>query len=1380
MKSLLLTIFMAIFLSSCGGGKSGESGGDEPNPTSQFSISFPELKTHGNSLSYVVKGESNREFSTIFIYRTAACDIYSQITTASRATLIGGTTIHFATANTSYDLYYRVTNSSGELVRCTHLINYTHDNLAPNSPMGVPTGLLALNGMRTKELDVPVSMDPSFLSAGADGIRVYGNSTRTQFFGEILRESFSNSSFRIIPNVTNNLFISQVDYAGNESSLISIGVSITNDSVAPITPTLSLPTTIHTAMDIYSLVANFSGDSVRVRYRNLTTNSEDIRNGSGVLTASQITLAQNQLNQIAIHAYDDVGNESLVLNVSIHHDNIAPSAPVVHSAFASTIAIPYKGPSNIMRLTSDSDSTVTLYNASMGVLAAGSASSWSDGISFNFQYPNGANTVYAVARDLAGNASTQTTINFMADSIAPSSVILDAPTLALDGAFINYETIVIRGSTSGDAYRVSITGGVDTFYDDVATLQTGVSYKLRQNDLNVVRVTVFDVAGNESAVVELSITHDNVAPVISIGYPMHGRTVRGDGIVSGLCEDLSMTVTVGVFVDTVPCAGGVWTYTLNGTYVHDQVISINMSQPDPSGNIGYASSQVTVDNVAPVLTFDPASIPASTSNHNHIVSGTCETGLTIISSGDSLGTYTCHAGAYLAPLDVSTEGLKNVTFAIEDYARNSTTVNFDVNFDFTAPPAIVLHSDTTRFNNTAVDYTNILFRGTNSEASSSVVIARDSNATIVIGTYTTADLISGITVPLLINQLNPIYVFAVDEAGNKSIPAYVAINRRQVLSRHFVVLNSSLETTNPIGEGVDYRYTVRLNNASYDVNVGYRLRISGITAMSGNAQIVVDPASDCLTREIEAFDSCDLDFTVNYVRDPMITQTNIIHNNFITLTFPDSTTQRVTIKQVSASVQAETIAFTGGITESTNGGNLFTEFLSEAFTGNSFVTTAAFVDFNLITRATADLSKKRRFQANSTTKNYAVCSSPSTRFCANADLNVNMPETIISGLAMGDSMLDPNYGDSDIGIMFIGNTNSTDILVAGKHKNNLPTSATQESGVIFYSIPDKLPTVVKIATAGSLYMTYSYPHSGSMLQNGFVYVVGSSATESVLFRINATTKAISQVSQLALGSGYTIAGGHVIFTDSAGVLKFVNSQNNVVDEVDHTLSLGNMICNYDSYARGEVRSIEERVTHSITGTQSLIPMCDVAGTPVMYAHYSPLTGLREVISRTDGNGRNFKIKYINQPDVNNLSFGLQSTSLGQTRHFIYNIATEDFYTTTAGLDSTAHVIGSRVFMKDNNSFIEMDKEFNLVSTIENMGHSNWVLVRSLNSLFVYNKSTYSVRYYDTSYNQFLNYGSYNLGRSQMIFEGFFKGFMYFRSHTGGIHYVLDRFPLYAK
>jgi hypothetical protein len=879
--------------------------------------------------------------------------------------------------------------------------------------------------------------------------------------------------------------------------------------------------------------------------------------------------------------------------------------------------------------------------------------------------------------------------------------------------------------------------------------------------------------------VELNITHDNISPVISIAYPLSNLTVRGDGILNGTCESLPMTITVGLFSDTVPCVSGLWTYTLDGSFVHDQQISINLAQSDLAGNVGYATSNVTVDNVAPVLTFDPSSIPSSTNNKNHIVTGACESGLIIASSGDSLGTYSCHNGAYIAPLYVNTEGLKSITFSTADYARNASSVSFNVNFDFTAPPSVILDYETARLHNSAVNYTDITFKGVNPEATSQVLIARDSNGSVVIGTYTTAEFAAGVLVPLFINQLNGIYVFAVDEAGNKSIPAYLSIHRRQVLSRHYIFLNASMETSNPVGEGVDYRYTLTLQNASYDVNVGSKVRIATLTAISENPEIAVDSSSDCLTREIEAHDSCDLSFTVNYKRDASATQTNIVHNNVIKITYPDSTVQNVAIKQVSASVVADTLSFAGGLAQSSNGQSIFTEFLSETHSGNAFTTFNSFMDFNLITRDSADLALRRRFQANSLTRNYAICSVPTTRLCANANRNVNMPETIIADLSFGASLIADSYGDSDIGVFFVDTFNNTDIVVAGKHQNRFPASANQESGVIFYDIPNKTPVVVKIATESSPYMSFTYPHTGSMLQNGSVYVVGTSPTETVLFRINATTKVRTKIADLPLNSGYTIAGGHVLFTDLSGNLKFVNTLNGTVSDVEYEFPIGEMICNYGTYRRGEIRSIEERLTHVVAGNQSLVSTCNSAGAPVSYAHYSALRGLREVLPLSEGSGNGFKVSYINQPDVNNMSFGLQSTTLDETRHFIFNISAETYKDHTAGLDSTVHVIGNRVFMKDGVNLFEMDKEFNMVSTIENMGHSNWVLLRSLNSLFIYNKTNTSIRYFDTTYNQIFNYQTYSLTRSSMTFEGFFRGFMYFRSNNGTT-YMIDRIPLYAK
>ena len=260
---------------------------------------------------------------------------------------------------------------------------------------------------------------------------------------------------------------------------------------------------------------------------------------------------------------------------------------------------------------------------------------------------DGAKVVTATQTGGFGNHSA--TLNLMLDATLPtmnfrllrtSSQVVEVLSGASVEILLNERSIEVEG-TCESGITVNLSGDIEPSeapclmgaFKSSVTLLSGLS----GDGVKVVRATQTDLAGNEGYA-RLSVTLDTQAPLLSFHLPNAGTILTAkDVVIEGVCEEgIDIDVSGDIMHPLMEtCFGGNFTTSVtlsNG----DGSKNISVTQKDPSGNIGMATLNLTLDTTPPLLRFSspsPGTIIYDTDSAM-LIEGVCETGRNINIFGD--------------------------------------------------------------------------------------------------------------------------------------------------------------------------------------------------------------------------------------------------------------------------------------------------------------------------------------------------------------------------------------------------------------------------------------------------------------------------------------------------------------------------------------------------------------------------------------------------------------------------------------------------------------------------------------------------------------------------------------------------------------------------
>ncbi len=220
-------------------------------------------------------------------------------------------------------------------------------------------------------------------------------------------------------------------------------------------------------------------------------------------------------------------------------------------------------------------------------------------------------------------------------------------------------------------------------------IRSPFSYTLTQaNAVNTVYVQFRNggFGGPVSECLSVSITHDDIAPIMSVSSPLEASWVNSGNAtalaVSGSCsEDGRYVSVVGPQgTSSVPCSAGAFTWPIDVSSASDGAVNLEFRHVDAAGNpASVVTRQLQKDTVAPsVAVISPAagSLIDQTQHAAYAVTGTCSESGTVIITGDAAGTATCSSGSWSANLDFSSapNGAVSISVIQQDVAGNSSAV----------------------------------------------------------------------------------------------------------------------------------------------------------------------------------------------------------------------------------------------------------------------------------------------------------------------------------------------------------------------------------------------------------------------------------------------------------------------------------------------------------------------------------------------------------------------------------------------------------------------------------------------------------------------------------------------------------------------------------
>ena len=327
-------------------------------------------------------------------------------------------------------------------------------------------------------------------------------------------------------------------------------------------------------------------------------------------------------------------------------------------------------------------------------------------------------TVTATVSDAAGNTGSAS----HALTVDTTSPVVTISTVASDDIINRTEhgqTQIVSGSASGaaagDAVTVTVNGkNYTTVVDAAGNWSVGVpaaDISALNDGVNTISVTVTNAAGNSG-----SATHDvevNTATVtlavdtIAVDDVINALEAGSDLIISGTSGQLPAGTIVTVMLNgqsytaTVQ-ANGTWTVTVPAADVAQlgdgQRYTVSVTAQDSAGNSASASSLVSVDTSAPVVTINTISaddvLNAAEQQQPLTIQGntSAEPGqvVTITAGGQSWTAVVAADGTWsvtvpAADLAGLSEGALIVTATVSDKAGNESQTTHNVTVDTTAP-----------------------------------------------------------------------------------------------------------------------------------------------------------------------------------------------------------------------------------------------------------------------------------------------------------------------------------------------------------------------------------------------------------------------------------------------------------------------------------------------------------------------------------------------------------------------------------------------------------------------------------------------------------------------------------------------------------------------
>jgi hypothetical protein len=553
----------------------------------------------------------------------------------------------------------------------------------------------------------------------------------------------------------------------------------------------------------------------------------DANNRATWTVPAALALAQGP-HTVTVILFDRAGNAAAAVTKTFTVDTIVPIAaviaPVAGTYLGTTtplIRVTYGDaigsgvdPASVRVLVDDVDRTADV------TVGAGAAEG-----TLRTALSEGAHTIAVSVLDWAGNPAIAFA-GFTVDVTAPAIAIAQP----VAGDFTNAATIAVSGSVT-DVAPVTVT------VDGLAATLTGTTFRAtnvpvaQEGNVTLTAVAI-DAAGNRGEA-RVIVRADRTSPLVQITSPVANAIVKGPAVaVSGTTTDVS-PVNVTLNGTAAMVAQNAFTAMIAAS---DGPLTITARATDAAGNNGTATTSVTVDSTAPVITFtSPAEGKATNQNSISIHGSITDLTAVTLKAGDVVVPVAGNAFSYDAPL--AADGPATIVFNAVDAAGNSATKELHVVRDTAAPSLQIATPDA----DALVANLPLVVRGTVSDATTVTVTVNGTPATltqegweasfatltegpqalVVIATDAAGNTTS-LTRKLTLDLLAPVVTIAT--------PAAASFTKESTVTITGTVADVSLKSVT--AKGVEGTFTATAPNAS-------SFTIAGVPVVDGDNALVV-------------------------------------------------------------------------------------------------------------------------------------------------------------------------------------------------------------------------------------------------------------------------------------------------------------------------------------------------------------------------------------------------------------------------------------------------------------------------------------------------------------------------------------------------------------
>lgn len=555
-----------------------------------------------------------------------------------------------------------------------------------------------------------------------------------------------------LPVGTRSITAKATDLAGNTSPA-STATSVTIDTTAPAAPSAPALTAASdsgtsatdriTRINTPTLTGTTETGTTITLYNGATATGTSAATGAAYgVTSSALTAGTKTLTVAATDTAGNTGPKSAATSVTF--DYTAPGKPG-RPVLAAASDTGRSATDNNTRITTPTltgtattGTVVTVYDGATPVGTATATTGYSVTTS---TLATGTRVLTARASDVAGNLSTSSTArNVIIDTTAPAAPPAPVLSAASDTGRSNNDKIT--KTTAPVITGTNETRAIVSLYDGATQVgtrtTTSTSYSITSATLapgtRALTVTATDIAGNTgTSSPATAITIDTIAPAAPSAPALTTASDTGISTTDGITKtttpattgtaESGATITLfdaGTATGTaVTATGGTYTATTGTLTAGTHTLTATATDAAGNGSFGSASTNLTIDTIAPTVTINQAAgqpdpTTGTTIEYTAVSSeniygltgaGVTFTGTAGATTATITGSGTSYAVAVSGMIKTGTVTPRISAGTAQDVAGNltvaSTTTDSTVTYTDATPPSVTISSFEPAANRTA-------------------------------------------------------------------------------------------------------------------------------------------------------------------------------------------------------------------------------------------------------------------------------------------------------------------------------------------------------------------------------------------------------------------------------------------------------------------------------------------------------------------------------------------------------------------------------------------------------------------------------------------------------------------------------------------------------